>query len=375
MIVWIAFLVAGVLLASTGYLWRQQRAPVRVLLVLAGIALLFVSWWQYDVWATQNRITTSVFQPQEPRNDGNLQTVFDDDALDRTLGAAPDDSSDSLVDASDIAAADNAGPEAPAAFFPEAAPDNPFASRDPAPVSRRDEGSAPDPFASVTYDARAEKPADENPARPAPSAPRSQPEPPAPRSRPATEAQTAEAAPVKRAAAPRTASRSAAPPAPDRIEIPEEPSVADPMAGWRSSQEIIGEAPRSGPIPGGAQLYSPMNDACRGHGGQALGGVCVTVENALGPGQMSESLQLFIEGRPVGALNLDAGQPRMQLPIHFTHPGRFGYRLVGEVRYRDRIVELNSDGVLVARPGLQYDVRMVPGEARVFLEPRNAAWR
>ncbi len=329
MFVWISFLVAGVLLAATGYWWRQQRAPVRLLMMAAGVGLLFVAWWRYEVWATQNRIETAVFTPA-PRPQRNLQTVFDE------VPPAPETAA--------LEPADDAAP-----FFPPAQ-DNPFD-----PVDQRDGAADGEPFARSGDDSEAGGQAAVAERRPQPASP---PPEAAPKPTP------------KPSPKPSGSGRSPAVEAPSaRTAPPPEPASRPAFGRWRSSEEIIAATRPAEPaerrrLPPPA----PMESACDG-ASRIDGGICVVIRDELGGDQHYEHLQLFIEGRPVGQLRVDPARPRDRLPIRFTHPGRFGYRIVGETVDRRGRLSINSQGVLVARDGYVYEVRMVPGEARVFLEP------
>ena len=97
-------------------------------------------------------------------------------------------------------------------------------------------------------------------------------------------------------------------------------------------------------------------------------GLCVIVRNRLGPRQQREVLRLFVEGRPVGRYELGPQQAAMNLPIQFSRPGRYGYRLVGHVDYPEGRAQLNSTGVFDVRPGAVFDVMIDELRDTVFLD-------
>lgn len=329
----------GLGLILAGALWRQQPAPRRLILIAVGILLLLLGGWkvlhsQDDARRTQPRSWSS-----EPAQPPDLAIAF-----------GPEDLTLDADDEPPTKAAAGVG-SAPAGALPsESAPGR----------------------SSVVQESVSTASLEPEPRAPKFSAPRTA-EPVAPR---ATTSRQAEA------------SRSVAKPGvvatpvyPSRVdEVPSRRLDAhehdDSCCRWlpadgASSARTLPDAEPRWETASPRQPLAPTDSPgpCETSNQPARGGVCVELRNALGQGQRSERLQLFIEGRPVGTFELDESRPSQRVAVWLTYPGRFGYRLIGHVDYPDGRYALNSQGVFDARDGAALDVRITPWRDQVFLEP------
>lgn len=327
----IVITVLGLGLILAGALWRQQTAPRRLILIAVGIFLLLLGGWkllqaQDDARRAQPRSWSA-----EPAASPNLSVAFGPEDL----------------------------PEAePKATTPKPVPSS--SKAESAPVVTREAGppAKPMPRPAVQPEAQTE-----------------------PERRPLVAAQTEPVAPPPTESSvrpPRRGSDLAA-----RAKAPRNPAVAKqhreggeaccrwlPAEGGYANESQRAEAD-VGPAPGTSYAPAPAYreaSPCDVGRTDVQGGVCVEIRNALGQGQRSESLQVFVEGRPVGRFDLDQARPSQSLAVWLSYPGRFGYRLVGHVDYADGRYALNSQGVFDARPGSALDVRITPWRDQVFLE-------
>lgn len=353
MIAWIAPFAGGVVLLAGAWFASARPPALRIAAALVAVVLLVLAWMQFQRWE-QAAGKPSLFAPADRAAQRQMAAQVDPVML--SGGAAE----------SYEPVAEDGEP-----FFPESI-DNPFAAgAQPQRVAAANGAPAsadlwPSEIALAEEPAAAAVAAEPDPEPAAESVAPAPPEPApraAPQSKPPRPARAQPGDKPRRSVAVAEAPRAAAEPL--RVAPPPAPEAR--WRGWRSSEEVIAATPPiSEPTTDLSALSTPLRADCSGMDPEV--GVCVLVENRLGPDQVAERLQLFIEGRPVGRLDVDGAQPVARLPIRFSHPGRFGYRLVGEretVRGRERI---NSTGVLIARDGLVYAVRAAPDAPRVFLE-------
>jgi hypothetical protein len=69
-------------------------------------------------------------------------------------------------------------------------------------------------------------------------------------------------------------------------------------------------------------------------GGARSGPVTVAITNELGPGQVSERITVFVDGRRVGTMNIDERVPRARLMVKLASAGTHEYRLESKRRLR-----------------------------------------
>lgn len=321
----IVITVLGLGLILAGVLWRQQTAPRRLILIGVGVILLLLGGWtllqaQDDVRRAAPRSWSA-----EPAASPNLSVAFGPEDLPETASGTS-------------ASAANAGP---------------------APVDGRVTESPPKPVPQAAVQPKAEI---------------------GPERRPDVATHARPVAPPTTGAAirqPRRGVDSAATTKPARRSKMAGPPPSEdetccrwlPADGGDSNEQLWVETeiefmPDTGAAVPSYREGSPCDEDRK----DVHGGICVEIRNALGQGQLRESLQLFVEGRPVGQFTLDQTRPSQSLAVWLTYPGRFGYRLVGHVDYGDGRYALNSQGVFDARPGAALDVRITPWRDQVFLE-------
>ena len=327
----IVITVLGLGLILAGVLWRQQTAPRRLILIGVGVFLLLLGGWKLLQAQDDGRRAEPRSWSAEPVSSPSLSVAF--------------------------------GPE----DLPEADPPPPAAAASAPAVS------PPAVSRSVESVAKpAPKPAVQSEPEPVPAAER---RPVIPRAAPATPSQNQAPVHTPQWGRDQQPSASAVQPLPRKNPdhsdhdgeaccrwLPAEGGYSNPSR-WQDAD--AGSAPSITTEP--APTYRE-GSACDVGRSPVQGGVCVEIRNALGQGQRSESLQLFVEGRPVGLFDLDQARPSQSLAVWLTYPGRFGYRLVGHVDYADGRYVLNSQGVFDARPGVALDVRITAWRDQVFLE-------
>lgn len=339
----------GLVLAVAGITLRQREAPQRLLLILLGILLLLVAGWLYLDRAPEQRAERRTWAPATPAEPLAMDQAFSD-AVGLPDFAEDSDSSPSPVAGAESAEAENDG----------ANPSTPAARSD-----KQESRQA----------SRTDRPVDD---RPAPARKPSSEKQPAPAAVPIRDRSMAAKQPRSTPEMDRAAVNPASKAAPGKSKgdvhccgwqpVPE---LRDyPTLDYQAGAPVyVDPAPaRSGPqqfqpaLPAGEEL------ACRTDPTLGAPGLCVIVRNRLGPRQQREVLRLFVEGRPVGRYELNTGQPSMNLPIQFSRPGRYGYRLVGYVDYPEGRAQLNSTGVFDVRPGAVFDVMIDELRDTVFLE-------
>jgi hypothetical protein len=89
------------------------------------------------------------------------------------------------------------------------------------------------------------------------------------------------------------------------------------------------------------------------------GAVRTTIVAELSPGEISEEIRVFLDGRDVGVVRADARSPKAHLPVTVTRTGRHDYRLRSTVKLRGKPVEVarRSSQVVVgdgSRLGIYY---------------------
>ena len=324
----IVITVLGLGLILAGVLWRQQTAPRRLILIAVGVFLLLLGAWKLLQAQDEGRRAEPRSWSAEPATGPSLSVAF-----------GPED----------LPEADPPKPVAASSSLPAASPPVPSRSAEPPARPAREPvaESAPEPAAE-------RRPAV---ARAAPVTSRQSPEP--------VRQQRREQDPVASTEPPRVPKR-----ADHRGHdgeacchwLPAEGGYSN-ASRWQETEAWSAPSGTTAPAP----AYREAS-ACDAGRADVQGGICVEIRNALGQGQRSESLQLFVEGRPVGQFNLDQTRPSQSLAVWFTYPGRFGYRLVGHVDYADGRYALNSQGVFDARPGAALDVRITSWRDQVFLE-------
>ena len=326
----------GLVLVVAGITLRQREAPQRLLLILLGILLLLVAGWLYLDRAPEQRAERRTWAPATPAEPLAMDQAFSDAV---GLPDFAEDSDNSL------------SPEAGAAGGNTAADSGKLDSRQPA---------------------RTDQPVDDRPAparKPSPKTP-----PAASSSDRGMAANQQGSTPKMDRAATSPASKAAPGKSSDDVQCcgwQPVPELRDyPTLDYQAAAPVyVDPAPaRSGPQqfqsapPAGEEL------ACRTDPTLGAPGLCVIVRNRLGPRQQREVLRLFVEGRPVGRYELNNGQPSMNLPIQFSRPGRYGYRLVGYVDYPEGRAQLNSTGVFDVLPCAVFDVIIDELRDTVFLE-------
>lgn len=336
--------VLGLALIVAGALWRQQRAPVRLLLIIVGVLLLLWGGWAL-LDAVQQRDRT------QPRS-----------------WAAP---------------VNEPAPDLAIAFKPEALLDS---------KAPREMPSESAPLAASTSTARtaelqpAASPADApKPESPQQTAPKSQPKPSRAEQPLYPRAEEARQ-PREQAAAPTPTQGGTTRAAPRRSKSYQRASTddedccvwypADGMAAdavtvddsyWQDS--ALTEPPAESVAP--RQLLPAQPNACQQLDPRETARICVVIRNQLGEQQQAESLQLFVEGRPMGRFELNFQQAGQQLAVPLTRPGRYGYRLLGHVDYPEGRYMLDSTGVFDARADAILDVRITEWRDHVYLEALN----
>jgi hypothetical protein len=82
--------------------------------------------------------------------------------------------------------------------------------------------------------------------------------------------------------------------------------------------------------------------------GTSPGPLKVTIADELGPGQVSEEITVFLDGRHVGVIKIDQQSPKAQLPLTVAKAGRYDYRLEAKRQLKGKQpVAVSSKGDVV----------------------------
>jgi hypothetical protein len=99
----------------------------------------------------------------------------------------------------------------------------------------------------------------------------------------------------------------------------------------------------------------------------------ITVTNALGPEQVSEDVQVYIEGRLVANLTVDQQSPKASTKVKVAGPGNYAYTLIADGYFVNQLGQTyraqgRGDGVIEARQGSVFSLAITPHGLRMIPE-------
>jgi hypothetical protein len=99
----------------------------------------------------------------------------------------------------------------------------------------------------------------------------------------------------------------------------------------------------------------------------------ITVTNELGPEQVSEDVQVYIEGKLVANLMVDRQRPKTSANIQVARPGNYAYTLIADGVFVNQLGQMyqaqgRGDGVVEVREGSVFTLVITPHGPRMMPE-------
>jgi hypothetical protein len=99
----------------------------------------------------------------------------------------------------------------------------------------------------------------------------------------------------------------------------------------------------------------------------------MTITNTLGPEQVSEDVQVYIEGKLVANLMVDQKRPNASVKIKVARPGNYAYTLSGDAVFVNQLGQMyqaqgRGEGVVEVREGSVFTLVITPHGLRMIPE-------
>jgi hypothetical protein len=164
---------------------------------------------------------------------------------------------------------------------------------------------------------------------------------------------------------------------PPQLLTSEPKAVATPSVAPEEESVIAAPVTRPAVAARTAPLQKPLRHRVRRtaryrtprHYVSTAGGIVIEVASQLEPGQLTQQLQLYLEGRRVANFDLDSLHPQGALRIALPGPGRLRYQLRGITDSDPRgQLAVDTRGCIDILPGGRYALRSNGGRG-IQLQP------